>query len=149
MTVNNKPDDYEADIAEAELQYAWIKLLDDANDAEEFYQSAATLMRRAHELTQEHLNIVADRISKPWTKRRGRPDESERYQEIWIEFYTFVGSVRRGEPIGTPLPTPQAAVENIMKRYNIEKDTAERLYRNAPKKVGSMRSGCGRPQEFP
>jgi hypothetical protein len=105
-----------------ELRYAWIKVRGDASTAEEFHEHAAALIRRAAELDQDELHELAQIMSKPFRRPRGRGVDRERDLWVWATCFTMFNEKRR-------IPTRAEALEMIRQKYGASDNLGDEAIR--------------------
>ncbi len=94
--------------------------LDLMQNAEDFYLVAGTLVFRAHELTRDQLNFLADRISKPWRRAPGAPQKRSRNLQIWFRYFA--------DRSQAPKPSRSEAIAEIARGFRMTTGAAAKVY---------------------
>jgi hypothetical protein len=128
-----EPDEFEEARDNARAEIEWHLLMvgskserGEASSSKEFYQSAAELIRRARELSDEQRNQLADVVSEAWEREgRGAPRKSDRDRAVYIRCFT---NFRSGAKKGDPRPAKSECIDWIIAEYRMTRDAARKLY---------------------
>jgi hypothetical protein len=99
-------------------------LLEQSTSAKEFYSRLGTLIRSTGKFSESERDFLAQQAEIPWTKTRGRPREDNRNFEIFMRYILDYEGSRSG------------AIKEIMKKYNLDFEAAQKAFSKAKKTDG-------------